>query len=86
MGLEPPIIAFTVASFVCLLIVARQMARREGTGQALLGIVTVVYAFLWGWRHPKIRVSSLRLRDVMTTWTWCAGSILVLLLILWSRN
>jgi hypothetical protein len=81
MGLLPPIIAFLAASAVCLLIVVAKMARREGLGKAFFGLITVVFAFFWGSTHPKVRVSSFRLRDVMTTWMWCTGAAIVLYMI-----
>lgn len=75
MGLLPPVIAFFVASAVCLLIVVWQMAKHEDLIKALMGLVTVVYAFLWGWQNARrIEVGSYSLAAVMTFWSWCLGA------------
>jgi hypothetical protein len=71
-----------VASIGCLLIVVRKMLERQGLGQALVGLVTIAYAFIWGWNNPRVRVSSFRLRDVMTLWSLTMGAAIVLALIL----
>lgn len=81
MGLLPPIFAFGAFSLGCLLIVAFKMLRQDGATTATLGLVTGVYAFVWGWQNSRLRVNGFRLRDVMTTWSWCLGATVSLWLI-----
>jgi hypothetical protein len=77
-GLLPAVIAFAVISIACLLLVVYAMAQREGLGKAFVGLVTVVYAFVWGWQNAqRIRIRSASLGDVMTIWTWFGATALV---------
>ncbi len=75
MGLLPPVIGFFIASAFCLLIVVWQMFKHQDALKALLGLVTGVYAFLWGWQNVR-RIRNLG--GVMTFWSWCLGAGLVL--------
>lgn len=76
MGLLPAVITFLVYSVGCLLVVLYKMARDEDMATAFLGL-SVVYAFVWGWRNAEYEyVGRVPLRAVMTTWTWCMGATL----------
>lgn len=76
MGLLPAVITFGAFSLGCLLIVLYKMAREEDMATAFLGL-SVVYAFVWGWRHAETHeVGRVKLGDVMTTWSWCIGAML----------
>lgn len=74
-GLLPAVLCFAAFSVGCLLVVAYQMYRYESASTALLGLVVFPYAFVWGWRNAEeVPVSSYRLSDVMTVWSWCMGA------------
>jgi len=78
MGLLPAVIAFAVVSLGCLLAVAYAMAQRESLGKAFVGLVTVLYAFVWGWQNAdKVELRGVSLRAIMTIWSWFSGAALV---------
>jgi hypothetical protein len=78
MGLFPAVIAFGVVSLVCLLVVVYEMAQEENLGKAFLGLITVVYAFVWGWQNAnRVQIRSVSLGSVMTVWSWFGGAALV---------
>jgi hypothetical protein len=86
MGLLPLVIAFAVASAACLLVVVWQMARHEDVGKAFLGLVTVAYAFLWGWQNSdRVRFKTYSLGAVMTLWSWCMGTAFALYAIMGDK-
>ena len=77
MGLLPAVIAFAVVSLVCLLVVVYAMAQEEGLGKAFLGLITVLYAFVWGWQNAnRVYVRNTNLGTVMTYWSWFGGAAL----------
>ena len=87
MGLLPAVIAFGVVSVACLLVVVYVMAQEEGLGKALVGLVTVLYAFVWGWQNAnRIELRSVSLRAVMTVWSWFGGAALVFWLIMGDKT
>jgi hypothetical protein len=87
MGLLPVIIAFATLSVGCLLCVVYKIGRHDDMTKAFLGLVTVVYAFIWGWQNARhIRVGRVGLADVMTVWSWCAGTALVFWMIMGDKT
>jgi hypothetical protein len=83
MGLLPPIIAFSLISLGCLAIIAVAMARDEGAGKAVIGFVTVLYAFLWGWQNRRrVRIANFGLDDVMVVLSWSLSTVVILALLM----
>ncbi|HEY3235139.1 MAG TPA: hypothetical protein VGJ84_10490 [Polyangiaceae bacterium] len=85
MGLLTPVIALSVTSFGCWLIMLYVLFKEEGLASALFGL-TLIYAFFWGWKNPRVRINSLLVGDVMTAWTWMMGAALVLRLIMGDKT
>jgi hypothetical protein len=87
MGLLPAVIAFAVVSLACLLVVVYAMAQRESLGKAFVGLVTVLYAFVWGWQNAdEVELRGVSLRAVMTVWSWFGGAAIVFLAIMGDKT
>ena len=82
MGLLPAVIAFGAYSVGCLLLVLYKMAREEDMATAFLGL-SVVYAFVWGWRNADTEdFGRVSMRAVMSTWSICMGGMVFYWLIM----
>ena len=54
--------------------------------KAFLGLVTVAYAFLWGWQNAdRVRFKTFGLGAIMTLWSWCMGTAFALFAIMGDK-
>ena len=56
-----------LASFVLFIMVLIKLFQNEGVGKGILGIICLLYTFIWGWMKHK----ELALTKVMIGWTAC---------------
>jgi uncharacterized membrane protein len=59
---------------ICWIIVLIKMFQNEGALKGILGIICVLYAFIWGWMNSE----RFGIRNIMMIWTLLAIIQLVL--------
>ncbi len=57
----------SLGSLVCAIVVLIPLFKKEGVLKGILGIICLLYAYIWGWMHVKDE--SLKLRNWMYVWT-----------------
>ncbi|HEX2995939.1 MAG TPA: hypothetical protein VHP14_14035 [Anaerolineales bacterium] len=55
------------ASLVCGIAVLIPLFQKEGVLKGILGIICMLYTYIWGWMHVKDE--SLKLKNWMYGWT-----------------
>ena len=63
-----------IGCLICWIIVLIKMFQNEGALKGILGIICVLYAFIWGWMNSD----RLSIRNIMMIWTLLAIIQLVL--------
>jgi hypothetical protein len=59
-------------AFVAGLVVLVKLFQKEGVWKGILGLICMLYTYIWGWMHVKDE--SLKLKTWMWVWT---GAILL---------
>lgn len=54
-----------LGSLVCGIMVLVKLFKAEGTGKGILGLVCMLYTFIWGWQNS----GKLNIKNVMMAWT-----------------
>ena len=63
-----------IGCLICWVIVLIKLFQNEGALKGILGIICVLYAFIWGWMNAE----KLSIRNIMMIWTLLAIIQLVL--------
>ncbi len=58
-----------LGSLVCAIAVLIPLFQKEGVLKGILGIICLLYTYIWGWMHVKDE--SLKLQNWMYAWTAC---------------
>lgn len=62
-----------LVNFLCAIIVLIKLFSDKGIFKGILGIICVLYAFIWGWQNTHLSLSigrfKINLRTVMPIWT-----------------
>jgi hypothetical protein len=67
-----------VLAFVAGLVVLFKLFQKEGVLKGILGLICMLYTYIWGWMH--IKDESLNLKNWMYIWT---GVIVLGLILGW---
>ena len=54
-----------LGSLVCFVMVLIKLFKKQGVGLGILGIICVLYTFIWGWIHAKKQ----GIQNIMLIWT-----------------
>ena len=54
-----------IGCLICWIIVLIKLFQNEGTLKGILGIICVLYTFIWGWMNSE----RLGIRNIMMIWT-----------------
>lgn len=57
----------SLGSLVCAIAVLIPLFQKEGVLKGILGIICLLYTYIWGWMH--IKDESLKLKNWMYAWT-----------------
>ena len=57
----------SIIAFVCGIMVLIKLFQTEGALKGILGLICMLYTYIWGWIH--INDGSLRLKNWMYAWT-----------------
>ena len=57
----------SLGSLVCAIVVLIPLFKKEGVLKGILGIICLIYTYIWGWMHVKDE--SLKLKNWMYAWT-----------------
>lgn len=57
----------SLGSLVCAIAVLIPLFQKEGVLKGILGIICLLYTYIWGWMH--IKDESLKLKNWMYIWT-----------------
>ncbi len=57
----------SLGSLVCAIVVLIPLFKKEGVLKGILGIICLLYTYIWGWMHVKDE--SLKLKTWMYVWT-----------------
>ena len=63
-------------AFVAGIVVLIQLFKKEGVWKGILGLICMLYTYIWGWMHVKDE--SLKLKTWM--WIWTGAIILGIIL------
>jgi hypothetical protein len=56
-----------IATAVCAIYVLVKLFQKEGALKGILGLICMLYTYIWGWMHLKDE--SLKLKNWMYAWT-----------------
>jgi hypothetical protein len=59
------LIAASIVSLVCWIMVLIKMFQSEGALKGILGIICGIYAFIWGWMNA----GRFNMKNIMIAWT-----------------
>jgi hypothetical protein len=59
------LIAASIVSLVCWIMVLIKMFQSEGALKGIFGIICGIYAFIWGWMNA----SRFNIKNIMIAWT-----------------
>lgn len=68
------LIAASVGSLVCLILVLLKLFPDKGVGWGIFGIICGLYTFIWGWQNAERH----GLQKIMLIWTACFVASIVL--------
>ncbi|MGF1522314.1 MAG: hypothetical protein ACFBSF_08355 [Leptolyngbyaceae cyanobacterium] len=72
------LVAASIGSFVCWILVLIKLFPDQGVLYGILGIICGLYTFIWGWMNA----SRLGIQQTMQIWTGCfIGSIVLNVLV-----
>jgi len=57
----------SIIAFVCGIAVLIKLFQKEGVGKGILGLICMLYTYIWGWQH--IKDESLQIKNWMYVWT-----------------
>jgi len=60
----------TIGSIIALvagIAVLIKLFQKEGVGKGILGLICMLYTYIWGWQH--IKDESLQIKNWMYVWT-----------------
>jgi hypothetical protein len=57
----------SIVALVCGIFVLVKLFEREGVWKGILGLICLLYTYIWGWMH--INDESLKIRNWMYVWT-----------------
>jgi len=63
-------------AFVAGIVVLVQLFKKEGVWKGILGLICMLYTYIWGWMHVKDE--SLKIKTWM--WVWTGAIILGIIL------
>jgi hypothetical protein len=66
----------SVLAFVAGIVVLVKLFQKEGVLKGILGLICMIYTYIWGWMHVKDE--SLKLKTWM--WVWTGAIILGIIL------
>ena len=67
-------IAGSLLAFVCGLAVLVKLFQKEGALKGILGLICMLYTFIWGWQNTEGESLGLSMKNWMYIWT---GAILL---------
>jgi hypothetical protein len=56
-----------LGSLVCAILVLIRLFKEKGVLHGILGIICLLYTFIWGWIHA----GRLGIKNIMMAWTAC---------------
>lgn len=59
------VVAASLASFACFILVLMKLFPDKGVGWGIFGIICGIYTFIWGWQN----VDRHNLKNIMTLWS-----------------
>jgi hypothetical protein len=59
----------TALAWIAGIVVLVKLFQKEGFLKGILGLICMIYTFIWGWMH--IKDQSLNLKTWMYIWTGC---------------
>ena len=59
----------SVIAWVAGVVVLVKLFQKEGVLKGILGLICMIYTYIWGWMHLKDE--SLKLKTWMYIWTGC---------------
>ena len=68
------LIAASVGSLVCLILVLLKLFPDKGVGWGIFGIICGLYTFIWGWQNAARH----GIQQIMMIWTACFVASIVL--------
>ena len=68
------LIAASVGSLVCLILVLLKLFPDKGVGWGIFGIICGLYTFIWGWQNAERH----GIQQIMMIWTACVVASIVL--------
>ena len=57
----------SIVALVCGIFVLVKLFQKEGVWKGILGLICLLYTYIWGWMH--IKDESLKIRTWMYVWT-----------------
>jgi hypothetical protein len=57
----------SIVALVCGIFVLVKLFQKEGVWKGILGLICLLYTYIWGWMH--INDESLKIRTWMYVWT-----------------
>jgi hypothetical protein len=66
----------SVLAFVAGIVVLVKLFQKEGVWKGILGLICMIYTYIWGWMHVKDE--SLKLKTWM--WVWTGAIVLGIIL------
>jgi hypothetical protein len=66
----------SVLAFVAGIVVLVKLFQKEGVWKGILGLICMIYTYIWGWMHVKDELLKLK------TWMWVWTGAIVLGIIL----
>jgi hypothetical protein len=57
----------SIVALVCGIFVLVKLFQKEGVLKGILGLICLLYTYIWGWMH--IKDESLKIRTWMYVWT-----------------
>ena len=57
----------SVIALICGIAVLIQLFKKEGVLKGILGLICMLYTYIWGWMH--IKDESLKIKTWMYVWT-----------------
>ena len=57
----------SIIALVCGIFVLVKLFQKEGVWKGILGLICLLYTYIWGWMH--IKDESLKIRTWMYVWT-----------------
>lgn len=68
------LIAASLGSFVCLILVLLKLFPDKGVGWGIFGIICGLYTFIWGWQNAERH----GIQQIMLIWSICFVASIVL--------